>query len=126
MKRVAVGLAFVLSAAMAGRADAADEVRGKAVFDVFCVGCHAAARPGGGGALAGTFVLQERYQGKVPAALEERPDLAPAFIKNAVRRGVATPKKPDAPGTIMPPIRKTEITDEDLDNLVAYLTRRKS
>jgi hypothetical protein len=59
----------------------------------------------------------------VPEALEERTNLTVALIKKVVRAGMATPKKPDQLGTIMPPIRKTEVSDQELDDLAAYLTR---
>jgi mono/diheme cytochrome c family protein len=91
---------------------------GKAVFDQWCVGCHAPlAKPGGPpqGRFppAGTYLLEQRYKGKVPSALEERTDLSPALIRIFVRRGVS----------IMPPTRKSEVTDKELEALIAYLTR---
>jgi hypothetical protein len=64
---------------------------------------------------AGTSILQQRYQNKVPAVLEERTDLKPEFIRVVVRQGVA----------LMPALRKTEVTDVQLDALIAYLTPPK-
>jgi len=54
-----------------------------------------------------------QYQGTLPALLEERTDMSPELIRTLVRNGI----------TIMPFFRKTEVSDTDLDALVAYLTR---
>jgi len=80
--------------------------RGKAVFDEWCAGCHAPGprRPG-------TQALDALYKGKKPGALEERTDLVPKLTETFVRKGVS----------VMPPFRKTEITDADLAALAAYL-----
>jgi hypothetical protein len=63
---------------------------------------------------AGSYRLQLRYKGSVPAALEDRSDLTPELIRVVVRKGTA----------IMPPTRKTEVPDPDLEALIAYLTQR--
>lgn len=80
---------------------------GRAVYGHWCAPCHA-ARPG----LAGTRSLQAKYQGRVPAALEDRTDLTAPVIGLFVRNGVAW----------MPPFRPTEISDAELTQLAAYLT----
>ena len=49
----------------------------------------------------------------MPAALEARDNLNPAIVRHFVRNGVL----------VMPPFRKTEISDAELDALGAYLTR---
>jgi mono/diheme cytochrome c family protein len=89
---------------------AADELkgstRGQQVFRYWCQSCH-----GQGTDKPGTVALQVKYKGQLPAALEERRDLTPALVKQAVRRGVS----------VMPFFRKTEISDEDLQALAAYL-----
>ena len=111
-------LAAVAVAALAfGVAQAQDSARtgptapelaeGKAVFAKWCAPCHA---PDSG--LAGTFALQHKYEGTVPAALENRTDLQPALVAYFVRNGVAW----------MPPFRPTEISDAQLAALSAYLT----
>lgn len=96
------------------------ETNGKAVFDKWCRPCHGAVAPArgmfGGGALPGTAALAVKYKGKVPAVLEERANLTPGFIRTVVRSGLFG----------MPITRKTEIGDAELDDLVAYLTRRRT
>lgn len=85
--------------------------RGAAVFNNWCAVCHSrdvANAPG-------TKSLQYKYQGKVPAALEDRRDLTTGSVKFFVRKGIAT----------MPFFRKTEISDVDLDALAAYLAQPK-
>ncbi len=90
--------------------------RGKAVFDGHCRVCHgAAATPAGSGIFPGTYALQMRYQGKLPAALEQRRDLRADRVMAVVRRGG---------GGFMPPLRPTELSDADLQAVAAYLARR--
>jgi mono/diheme cytochrome c family protein len=82
--------------------------RGYAQFERDCVVCH-----GSGPAKPGTRALRQKYHGKVPALLAERTDLAPNYIKQVVRGGAY----------VMPPFRKTELSDADLEAIVTYLTR---
>jgi mono/diheme cytochrome c family protein len=93
-------------------APSAVEQRGKTVFNHWCYPCHKVLRPGDL-PVAGTSSLQRHYQGTEPAALKQRTDLSAMYIKRIVRRGDKS----------MPPSRKTEISDADLDALAAYLTR---
>jgi len=83
--------------------------RGAAVFNNWCSACHSRGPQNA----PGTASLQAKYQGSVPAALEERRDLTPDLVKFFVRNGVA----------MMAPLRKTEVSDADLEALAAYLTR---
>ena len=85
--------------------------RGAAVFNNWCSVCHSKDIKNA----PGTQSLQYKYQGKLPAALEDRRDLTANSIKLFVRKGVAT----------MPFFRKTEIGDADLDALAAYLSQAK-
>jgi (+)-pinoresinol hydroxylase len=79
-------------------------------FQNSCAVCH-----GSGPAHPGTRALAYKYRGKEPGPLEQRTDLAPDFIKYVVRHGVS----------VMPMFRKTELSDTDLDAIVAYLTRKQ-
>ena len=84
--------------------------RGAAVFNNWCSACHSRGPQNA----PGTASLQNKYQGSVPAALQDRRDLTPDLVKLFVRNGVA----------MMAPLRKTEVSDADLDALAAYLTQR--
>ena len=85
--------------------------RGAAVFNNWCSACHSKDVRNA----PGTRSLEFKYQGKRPAALEDRRDLTAETVKLFVRKGVAT----------MPFYRKTEIGDADLDALAAYLSQAK-
>jgi mono/diheme cytochrome c family protein len=102
--------------ALAAAAHAADPQNGKRVFDRWCLGCHEALPGHGLDPPAGTYTLQQRYQGRIPAEIEKRTDLSAAYIRTLVRKGV----------NVMTPFRKTEITDPELADLVAYLTQPKT
>jgi mono/diheme cytochrome c family protein len=82
--------------------------RGKQVYDKWCTPCH-----GAGEGKPGTISAAAIYKGSKPAVLSERTDLTAAGIKIAVRSGVY----------IMPRFRKTEVSDAELDGIIAYLTR---
>jgi (+)-pinoresinol hydroxylase len=89
--------------------------QGKAVFAQWCAGCHGPLPGMGRFPPAGTYRLQQRYKDAKPAMLEDRIDLTPALIRAVVRQGLP----------IMPPVRKTEVTDADLNAVIAYLTQTK-
>jgi mono/diheme cytochrome c family protein len=97
--------------ALAGMAAQAQEphARGQAVFENWCAPCHAP-----GARHPGTQALEALYKGAKPAALEQRTDLTPELTRAFVRTGVS----------VMPPFRKTEISDADLEALAAYLAPR--
>jgi mono/diheme cytochrome c family protein len=84
--------------------------RGYAEFQNSCAVCHGPMpeRPG-------TRALAAKYKGSLPAMLEDRRDLSPELIRAAVRNGI----------TVMPHFRKTELSDAQLDAIVAYLTRSR-
>lgn len=88
--------------------DRAQLDRGKAVYDQWCGACHDP-----GPRHPGTQALDALYKGKKPGALEARTDLIPKLTETFVRKGVS----------VMPPFRKTEISDADLAALAAYLAR---
>ena len=98
--------AFIALASSVLAQESGNLVRGKEVFDYWCAPCHAP-----GPRHPGTQALEVLYQGQKPAPLEERTDLVPALTEQFVRTGVS----------VMPPFRKTEISDQDLAALAAYL-----
>lgn len=101
-----VGLLAVFATAV--KADDVSIEAGENLFRAQCDYCH-----GRGIQKGGTGRLEKRYKGTVPSLLEERTDLTPILIWTFVR----TP----TPG--MAPFRPTEITDDELKDLIAYLTR---
>ena len=97
-------------------------IRGREVFQARCQACHGdypKDRDSGGllnlPPMPGTQALQAKYQGKLPALLEQRTDLTPELISVFVRQGTGS----------MPFFRPTEVSDEDLKALGAYLSRNK-
>ncbi|MET0292019.1 MAG: cytochrome c [Steroidobacteraceae bacterium] len=92
--------------------DAGTVARGKAVFAKSCAPCHGAERGDFGRAmLPGTDALRIKYKGTLPALLEQRTDLTTDAIRVFVRRGTWS----------MPPLRKTEISDEEIAAVSAYI-----
>jgi (+)-pinoresinol hydroxylase len=79
-------------------------------FQMSCSVCH-----GTGPGKPGTRALAAKYKAATPALLEERTDLNAAYIKQVVRQGLY----------VMPFFRKTELSDADLNAIVAYLTRKR-
>lgn len=104
-------VAGALSTGAAAQTDAA-VARGREVFAHWCAPCHGAGRGDDGAPmLPGTHALTLKYRGQKPGLLEERTDLPAELIKAFVRSGIAS----------MPPFRKTEVSDEDLEAIAAYL-----
>ena len=96
---------LVLSAAFAQDALV---TQGQEVYLARCEYCHGTGRQQGG-----TMTLRRRYQGAVPAPLAERTNLAPEYIRAVVRTATNG----------MAPIRMTEVSEQDLEAVIAYLTR---
>ena len=82
--------------------------RAPEVYEKWCTPCH-----GAGDNKPGTISAAALYKGSKPAVLAERTDLTPAGIRSVVRTGMY----------IMPRFRKTEVSDAELDTIVAFLTR---
>jgi (+)-pinoresinol hydroxylase len=101
-------IGFVIGAEAVAQ-QSSDTERGRQVFEYWCTPCHAP-----GPRHPGTQALEALYKGAKPAALEERSDLLPSITETFVRTGVS----------VMPPFRKTEISDADLAALAAYLAPR--
>jgi (+)-pinoresinol hydroxylase len=115
-----VALVVLATAAGCGTSNASaqpDEAlaaRGRELFAYWCVPCHGPGIGNNGAPyLPGEGALRAKYKGALPALLQERTDMTSEFVKTFVREGI----------TIMPFFRKTEISDRDLDAIVAYLTR---
>ena len=108
--------ALCLAAASIVHADEAQVERGHEVFDHWCTPCHGAGAGffGPDSQLPGTTALQALYNGARPAVLTDRTDLTAEFVETIVRTGVS----------IMPFFRKTEISDDDLAAISAYLTEK--
>lgn len=95
------------AAQVAGSADALAGIHdGKTLYELYCIACHDQG-PGH----PGTMRLQERV-GEEQAALLDRDNLPPEYIKLVVREGFK----------LMPPFRHSEISDRQLDELAAYIT----
>ena len=112
--RSGVIVLIVLGAALVTRTAAAQVSiadHGRQVYDKWCTPCH-----GSGEGKPGTIAAAALYKGSKPAVLAERTDLTPAGVKTTVRTGMF----------VMPRFRKTEVTDADLDSIVAYLTRPRT
>lgn len=86
--------------------------RGKELFQHWCSACH---KPLGEfvSSVPGTTALQNKYKGAIPAALEQRTDLRPEYVRLIIRQGILS----------MPFFRKTELSDADVDAIGAYLTK---
>ena len=108
LQSVLPGLLLALAAPLAMAQDAPADP-GKQVFDVWCGICHGLPNGASGG---GTETLAALYQGtEIPAQLEDRSDLTAELVITLTRDGRNT----------MPNFRKTEISDAELEALVAYL-----
>jgi len=87
--------------------------QGRDAFERSCAQCHGKG-PSEGRVplLAGTYALSLKYRnGELPAALEDRKDLTPELLESVVRYGIYS----------MPPLRKTEVSDQELKAIAAYL-----
>lgn len=110
-------LNYALLAAMiwsAGTLADSDQLAlGERVYQRWCLACHGDGEGFAGMLLPGTEALMLKYGDKLPAVLHERTDLTPELVTLFVRNGVS----------IMPFFRKTEISDEELEALGAWLSR---
>jgi mono/diheme cytochrome c family protein len=110
--RCVLASAALVLGSLATCASAQDTDRGKAKFEHSCAPCHGAGIGDDGRAmLPGTDALRIKYQGSLPALLEQRTDLNADAIRTFVRRGTWS----------MPPFRPTEVTEGDIQDIAAYL-----
>lgn len=90
--------------------------QGRKLYKYWCATCHGSGVGAEGRSqLPGTAALQEKYQGDPPALLEDRTDLTPEVVAAFVRNGIS----------VMPFFRKTEISDEELAAISAYLGHQR-
>jgi len=113
MRKLACISAYLLISILSSGAMAQDVqlARGQALYEHWCTPCHGGPDPR---KYPGTSALQFLYKGEKPAMLEDRLDLTPELVAFYVRNGV----------TIMPFFRKTEISDDDLAAIGAWLSQR--
>lgn len=102
----------VLLLSATANAQVAQPERGKQLFQHWCSACH---KPLGEfvSSVPGTTALESKYKGAIPAALEQRTDLKPEFVRVIIRQGILS----------MPFFRKTELSDADVDAIGAYLAK---
>ena len=98
----------------------ARERRGQEVFQERCAACHAPVPQNMIGPPymppnPGTQALKARYKDAKPAELEARTDLTAPFVAAIVRQGLNS----------MPFFRPTELSDDDLAAVGAYLSRKR-
>ena len=102
-------LATLLPLAAPAAPEAVDaHAAGRAVYTRWCAPCHAA-----GVTHPGTNALTVKYAGVKSGVLLEWQDLPASVVTTIVRTGIA----------VMPPFRKVEISDAELEALARYLAR---
>lgn len=111
-KTLAAGLIALFLAFNASAQDGGAVERGKERFEYMCAPCHGAGLGDDGREmLPGTDALRIKYRGALPALLTERSDLTYESIRMFVRQGIFS----------MPPFRPTELTDEEIRDIAAYI-----
>lgn len=102
----------LLAVGLIGRGSFAEEPQqfaaGRAVYVKWCAPCHDP-----GVSHPGTNALTVKYRGRKSGVLLEWQDLPAGAVKVFVRHGIS----------VMPHFRKTEISDQELAELAAYLSR---
>lgn len=83
-----------------------ENAKGQELYQYWCAPCHGSSRHA-----PGTMALQTKYDGAVPALLEQRSDLGEEVLRQFIREGVS----------VMPAYRPTEISDADITAMAAYL-----
>ncbi len=99
---------MILLVCLGGQALAQDLAKGRQLFELYCAECH---NPGDGH--PATYMLGTKW-GQEKAVIKGRDDLAPEYIANVVRGGLLE----------MAPFRPTEISDEDMKALIAYIRNK--
>jgi (+)-pinoresinol hydroxylase len=93
-----------------GAQAAAPSKSGQQLYQYWCATCH-----GRGANMPGTAALAAKYDGTVPAALEDRTNLNRGIVRYFARNGIS----------VMPFFRKTEISDAELTRIADYLAREE-
>lgn len=107
--RGAAGVVLGLACGTAFAQDGLDQhAAGRTVYAKWCAPCHDP-----GVTHPGTHALSVKYQGVKSGVLLEWKDLTPDTVKYLVRHGIS----------VMPQFRKTEISDQELDELAKFLSR---
>lgn len=104
--------ALALTVSVAAQEQEPQVAHGRQVFERQCAPCHGRG-PGDDRSemLPGTAALTEKYEGRLPGALEDRSDLSAPVITLFVRRGSGA----------MPFFRASELSDADIAAIAAYL-----
>jgi mono/diheme cytochrome c family protein len=100
--------ALLLAPALAAADGATGVATGEQLFHARCALCHVGFAPG-------TIMLGKRL-GKERALLAERTDLNADYIRQIVRHGLLG----------MPPLTRVDLSEPELVNVVAYLTRSRT
>lgn len=101
-------LATLILAASCAATASAEEVSGKTLYAQRCGMCHQTIG-------MGVSILSRRPGDTSKGLLEERNDLSGAFVKAAVRSGIAN----------MPRITRAEVSDPELAQIAEYLAKGK-
>jgi mono/diheme cytochrome c family protein len=110
LNALAIVVLGIAGPALAATPQAAPSADGHAVFQKWCAPCHDAGPYHGG-----TAGLAVKYRGtNENPVLEQRTDLTPEFVKATVRTGV----------NAMPPFRRTEVSNAELDALAKFLSQK--
>ncbi|MCB5425050.1 cytochrome c [Altererythrobacter sp. CC-YST694] len=100
---LAAGTAYAVTPAVPAGGDRV--AAGEKLFEAKCALCHAKVG-------TGTMMLARRL-GEGDAMLANRRDLDPSYVEAVVRKGIGS----------MPAITRVEVSDEQLGQIAAYLTR---
>jgi mono/diheme cytochrome c family protein len=91
--------------------------RGKDVYDHYCSQCHDRNTVPGSDMLAGPQALSVKYEGRLSPYIDEREDLADVeALSGYIRNGAVS----------MPPFRKTEVSDDEIIAIAAYIAENSS
>ena len=102
-------LLTILSSAVIAESEV---TQGEALYEQWCWQCHGKTNPHG----SGTWALEKRPEDTRSPYIEDRKGLNEAYIRYVVRNGQL----------FMPPFRYTEISEEELSTIIAYLLKAQA